>query len=64
MMGFFDKLKLLRMEKLNLQGRALLAPAFYILQVYSFATNTTPTTPGPTWVPMVGPIWPTRPPVR
>ena len=36
---------------------------FYILQVYSFATNTTPTTPGPTWVPMVGPSWATRPPV-
>ena len=40
------------MEKLNLQGRALLAPVFY----YSFATNATPTAPGPMWVPMVGPI--------
>lgn len=35
----------------------------YILFYYSFATNTTPTTPGPTWVPMVGPSWATRPPV-
>ena len=34
-----------------------------ILFCYSFATNTTPTTPGPTWVPMVGPSWATRPPV-